>query len=76
MFEGEFLSLETIYPTNTVRVPKPIKVSLSSICLPTTYLFILKAVKHLSWKQRWFSLCWKLPDRAQSFVFCAQIVTE
>ena len=33
MFEGEFLSLETIYPTNTVRVPKPIKVSLSSISL-------------------------------------------
>ncbi|XP_073257704.1 ketosamine-3-kinase-like [Porites lutea] len=26
MFEGEFLSLETIYPTNTVRVPKPIKI--------------------------------------------------
>ena len=21
-------------------------------------------------------LCWKLPDRAQSFVFCPQIVTE
>ncbi|XP_068678289.1 ketosamine-3-kinase-like [Montipora foliosa] len=26
MFDGELLSLETIYKTNTVRVPKPIKV--------------------------------------------------
>ena len=27
MFDGELLSLETIYKTNTVRVPRPIKVS-------------------------------------------------
>ena len=27
-------------------------------------------------KQRCCSLYWKLPDRAQSFVFCSQIVTE
>jgi len=51
MFEGEFLSLETIYPTNTVRVPKPIKVSLSSIYLSTICLFE-KDGKHQSWKQR------------------------
>ena len=36
----------------------------------------LKAGKHQSWKQRCCSLCWKLPDRAQSRVFCSQIVTE
>ena len=35
---------------------------------------IRKAGKHQSWKQRWCSLCWKLPDRAQSFDFCSQIV--
>ena len=27
-------------------------------------------------KQRRCSLCWKLPDRAQSFVFCSQIVVS
>lgn len=29
MFEGEFNSLEAICQTNTVRVPKPIKVCLN-----------------------------------------------
>ena len=37
---------------------------------------VWKPVKHQSWKQWSCSLCWKLPDRAQSFVFCSQIVTE
>ena len=36
----------------------------------------MKARKHQSRKQRCSSLCWKLTDRAQSFVFCLQIVTE
>ena len=36
----------------------------------------MKAGKHQRWKQRCWSLGWKLPDRAQSFVFCSQIVTE
>ena len=37
---------------------------------------VRKPGKHQSWKQWCCSLCWKLPDRAQSFVFCSQIVTE
>ena len=32
--------------------------------------------KNHSWKQRCCRFCWKLPDRAQSLVFCSQIVTE
>ena len=28
-----------------------------------------KTGKHQSWKQRCFSLCWKFPDRAQSFLY-------
>ena len=36
----------------------------------------LEASKHQNWKQWGCRLCWKLPDRAQSFVFCSQIVTE
>ena len=36
----------------------------------------MKAGKHRSRKQWCCSLCWKLPDHAQSFVFCSQIVTE
>ena len=47
MFEGEFLSLETIYPTNTVRVPKPIKVSLFGICLCYIAIVSLYLVKTL-----------------------------
>ena len=35
-----------------------------------------KSRKHRRLKQRWCNLCWKLPDRAQPFVFCSQIVTE
>ena len=28
-------------------------------------------------RNQWYcSLCWKLPDGVQSFVFCSQIVTE
>ena len=37
---------------------------------------VRKAGNHQSWKQWCCRLCWKLPDRAQSFVFCSQIVTE
>ena len=36
---------------------------------------VIKAGKHQSWNQRFCSLCWKLLDRAQSFVFCSPIVT-
>ena len=36
----------------------------------------MKAGKHQSREQRCFGLCWKLPNRAQSFVLCSQIVTE
>ena len=36
----------------------------------------MKAGKHQSSNQRFHSLCWKLRDRAQSFVFCSRIVTE
>ena len=40
-------------------------------------VMIMKGSKHQSGKQRLCSLCWKLPDRAQSFLyFCWQIVTE
>ena len=36
----------------------------------------MKAGEHQSREQRCFGLCWKLPDRAQSFVLRSQIVTE
>ena len=36
----------------------------------------MKTGKHQSREQRCFGLCWKLPDRAQSFVLSSQIVTE
>ena len=36
----------------------------------------MKAGKHQSREQQCFGLCWKLPDRAQSFVLSSQIVTE
>ena len=35
-----------------------------------------KSRKHRRLKQRCCNLCWKLPVRAQPFVFCSQIVTE
>ena len=36
----------------------------------------MKTGKHQSREQRCFGLCWKLRDRAQSFVLSSQIVTE
>ena len=36
----------------------------------------MKAGKHHVDNKRCCSLCWKLPVRAQSSVFCSQIVTE
>ena len=36
----------------------------------------MKAGKYQRWKQQCRSLRWKLPDRAQSFAFGSQIVTE
>lgn len=32
--------------------------------------------KHQRYKQQCFSLCWELPDAAQSFVFRSQIATN
>ena len=53
-----------------------VKSSLFFDRLPSVYwwwhtLFLVSLFS--SWCCR---LCWKLPDRAQSFVFCSQIVTE
>ena len=56
--------------------PNSIPNSCSNLVILSREWFLRKPGKHQSWKQWSCRLCWKLPDRAQFFIFCSQIITE